>query len=271
VVVVDSPLDDRDPSVMQTSRGALLLNYFSPASADGAQRGGVFVTRSDDEGETWSAPVRVETSMESSATSSRIVELANGELLIPIYGATPTRARSTVVRSIDDGRTWPKSGEVQIRTSRLIDLVEPALVHLGAGRLMAVMRAERPIGQAMQSRSTDGGRTWSAPKGIGSLAQASDLLALPRNAGGSPAVVHSWGDWSRRHGTGRTTLLQLIEPRRPPLEPVYGATRVVYNSRCDDASQPSTVAVGARLFTVFYDACAGYIGGTFSTIPSVRR
>lgn len=271
VVAVDSPLDDRDPSLVQTARGTLLLSYFSPPSAGRSDVAGVFVTRSDDEGATWSAPARVDTALVTSATSAKIVELDTGDLLIPIYGATTSRARSAVVRSTDGGRAWSKAQEVQIRSSSPRDLVEPALVSFGGGRLMVIMRAERPNDEAMQSRSTDGGRTWSEPVPTGHIAQGSDLLTVQPDPAGSMTAVHSWGDWSRRFGDGRTTLMQLIELSAPTLDAVYGNPRVIYNSHCDDTSQPSSVALGTRIFTVYYDGCSGYIGGTFSTIAWPRR
>jgi hypothetical protein len=46
---------------------------------------------------------------------------------------------------------------------------------------------------------------------------------------------------------------------------------VVYNSHCDDAAYPSTVSLeDGKLFTVYYDACFGYIGGNFHTVDRLR-
>src|SRR5262249_36513863 len=113
-LAVDSSLDDRDPSIMEMRTGGLLLSYFSARDASSAASPGVFVARSDDEGATWSVPVKVETTLIGAATSSKVVELENGDLLIPVYGATARDARSAIVRSADRGRTWPKSQEVLI-------------------------------------------------------------------------------------------------------------------------------------------------------------
>ena len=134
-----------------------------------------------------------------------------------------------------------------------------------------MMRAEGSDIVARESRSSDGGRTWSEPVKTGMAAMASDLLPVPPGPGRQARVVHAWGDWSRRFGDSRTTLSQLIEfPARG--EPVYHDPHVVHNTHCDDAGVPSSVLLDdGRLFTVYYDACFGYIGGNFLTLDQLRR
>ena len=271
-IAIDSPLDDRDPSIMQTRAGTVLLSFFSPGSSTGSpDPPGVFVARSEDEGGTWSTPVKVETTLNTPATSARIVELENGDLLMPVYGTPAGHARSAILRSVDGGRTWPKTQEVQIGSAARVDLVEPALVNLGGGRLLAMMRAEGSDIVARESRSPDGGHTWSEPVKTGVAAMASDLLLVPVGSARQAGVVHTWGDWSRRFGDSRATLIQLIEfPARG--EPVYYDPHVVHNTHCDDTAVPSSVLLDdGRLFTVYYDACFGYIGGNFLTLDQLRR
>ncbi|MGN6758176.1 MAG: hypothetical protein ACTHMJ_17495, partial [Thermomicrobiales bacterium] len=75
-VVLDTPLDDRDPQIMQTRTGALLLSFFTydwdqtPAKVIGS-----YVARSEDYGATWSAPTPVGTALAWTATSAKIIEL----------------------------------------------------------------------------------------------------------------------------------------------------------------------------------------------------
>ena len=100
---------------------------------------------------------------------------------------------------------------------------------------------------------------------------AEDLLPVRNGKPPRTDVVHTWGDWSRRHGDGRTTLAQLIELPNGS-EPIYRDPRVVYNSHCDDTGVPSSVSLGnGRIFTVYYDACHGYIGGNFLKLDQLRR
>jgi hypothetical protein len=272
-VIVDTPLDDRDPSLMRTRTGTLLLNFF--ASQDQIAQG-VFVARSDDDGRTWSTPTKVGTKLTEAATDARIVELDTGELLMPIFGRTPTspEVRCTIVRSTDQGRTWPIEQEVDLPSLRGIDFVEPTLAYLGRGRLMAVVRSERSDNRAYVIESTDNGRSWSSPFKTMESAQASDLLPV-RAAPGRAAslVVHTYSDFSQEFGVGRPTLIQLIAVGNAGSAVTLGDPRLVYHGICawGDEGYPSTVLLAdGRLFTVYYDACTGYIGGSFNSLKALE-
>ncbi|MGN6697493.1 MAG: sialidase family protein, partial [Thermomicrobiales bacterium] len=263
-VVLDTPLDDRDPQIMQTRTGALLLSFFTydweqtPAKVIGS-----YVARSEDNGATWSAPTPVGTALAWTATSAKIIELDDGRLLIPLYGAMPgsSAQRATAVVSADDGRTWPASSEVTIAADPAVDFQEPALVALGGGKLLAVIRTARAGNLAYTTDSADGGRTWTPPSKTDMQAQAPDLLALP---GG--VVLLTWGDVSGAFAPGRPVVGRLKYPGQ-----VWSAAAPVLlyagTQKCGDESYPSSVLLAdGRTFTVYYDACAGYIGGTYSTL-----
>jgi hypothetical protein len=263
-VALDTPLDDRDPQLMQTRAGVLLLSYFAydwnqtPAKVIGS-----FVARSEDGGATWSAPAQVGTALTWAATSAKIVELDDGRLLIPLYGAASGSSAqwATAVSSTDDGRTWPASSEVTLAADPAVDFQEPALVNLGGGKLLAVLRTARAGNLAYTTDSADAGRTWTPPSKTDMQAQAPDLLLLP---GG--VMLLTWGDVSGAFAPGRPVVGRLKFPGQAwsvaaPLL-LYAGTQ-----KCSDASYPSSVLLDdGRIFTVYYDACAGYIGGTYSTL-----
>jgi hypothetical protein len=268
-VVVDTPFDDRDPSLTITRTGRLLMSYFVGDSGT-EPSAGVFVARSDDDGATWSEPVRVETALAGSATSSKIIEAANGDLLIPIYGTPPRDAnsRATMVRSRDGGRTWPGRDEVVIAATPGISFTEPALA-AADGRMLAMIRTDRTDNVAYAVRSLDGGATWSEPSPSGTAAQSSELVPLR----GEPAMtlVHVWADWSHHWGDSRPTVAQMVRWPAGTPTPVFGEPRALYNSNCDDTGYPSGVVLDdGRLFVVFYDACLGYIGGAYLTPGTLR-
>ncbi len=268
-VVIDTPLDDRDPSLTVTRSGRLLISYFARDSQT-LKSAGVFVARSDDNAATWSEPVRVETVLDDCATSSKIIEAANGDLLIPLYGsvAGDGHSRVTIGRSRDQGRTWPREQEVAVAAEPDTNVMEPTLAIAGA-RMLVLMRTDRAEGFAYATRSIDGGLTWSTPSSFGMAAQSSELVPLP----GEPAVtaVHLWADWSHHWGDSRPTIAQTVRWPAGAAVPDFGEPRVLYNSNCDDAGYPSGVMLDdGRLFIVFYDACLGYIGGTYLT-PSTLR
>lgn len=267
-VVIDTPDDDRDPSIARTSSGALLLSFFTHREAGGTR---TFVARSTDDGETWSPPVPVGTKLALVATSAKIIELDNRELLIPIYGAVleGERARSTIVRSTDDGRTWPAASESTIAVDPAIDFEEPAIVEVAPKHLVAMARTETPGAMAAFVESLDRGRTWSRPVSSQVAAQGSDLLFVDSRASGGPTVIHAWGDWSERYGEGRPTMLQAWDPARGGfLRPAV----TLYHGHCEwgDESYPSSImADDDTVLTVFYDACAGTIGGRWTKLADL--
>ena len=273
-VAIDTPNDDRDPSVMQLRDGTLLLSFFSvdrtQASPDPK---GVFVARSNDDGLTWSAPAHVDTSLNGAATSAKIVELENGDLLLPYYGRPPNTpdARAAAIRSTDGGRTWLPASDVVLASRPGIEFSEPAIADLGGGRLIAVSRAEHNDFSSYLTRSDDGGRTWTPPARMGVAANAPDLLSV--RIAGDPRVrwLYSYGELSSKFGEGRRTAMQMQDPDG---RVQYAGPKVIYHGHCSwgDESYPSTVRMSeTRFLTVYYDACAGIIGGTFSNLSELLQ
>lgn len=265
-VALDTPADDRDPSIMRTRRGTLLLSFFAVEyGGPTALNLGTFVARSVDNGRSWSAPARVGTKLGSasapggSSTSAKIVELDSGDLLVPIYGSTAAGERlSTVVRSVDDGRSWPAASERDIAKHPTIGFVEPALVNVGGGHIFAVMRTVRSDNGSYEVHSYDHGVTWTPPVRSPMLGHASDLLLVRGGRWPAGSVFHVWGDVSGTLEAQRPVAAQLWVP-----DGGWTTTRssLVYAGRCGDESYPSSAQIDDEtMLIVFYDACAGYIG-----------
>lgn len=267
-VVVDGPLDERDPSIVETANGTWIVNYFASDESAVPASQGVFVVRSSDRGYTWSEPIRIDTPLIGAGTSAKIVQLDDGDLLLPIYGSPDaTDAHADIVRSSDDGRTWPRDTEVTIAARAGVSFVEPAIASFGGGRLLAMMRTEGAERNAYESYSTDGGRTWSPPERTSLVAQASDLLPIV-DAPDRLLLVHAWGDTSGRFGDSRPTVMQVTRIREFPSARSSGEPRLLHQGHCwADEGYPSSVRLrDGRVLTIYYDACAGYIGGTFSEL-----
>jgi hypothetical protein len=267
---VDTPYDDRDASLMVTRAGRVILSYFSRDwIAAPPVVWGTSVVHSDDGGRTWSHPAPVRTRLGWSGTSAPVIELQNGDLLLPLYGGLSgeTASRVTVVRSRDGGRTWPVSSEVEVAADPKIDFEEPALLDLGGGRIRVLMRTDRAGGHGYESESRDGGATWTPPSKLAIRPHAPDLLpiALPDK---SPAIFESWGDVSGRFGVGRAVVARVRASGRTSDE------ALLYRGDCGDESYPSAAQLDdGRVFVVYYDACSATIGATYFTFarPSVRR
>jgi hypothetical protein len=72
-------------------------------------------------------------------------------------------------------------------------------------------------------------------------------------------------------GEGRRTAMQMYDLDGPNQ---YAGPRVIYHGHCrwGDESYPSTVPISEmRVFTVYYDACAGIIGGTFTDLSDLLQ
>lgn len=162
-----------------------------------------YLRTSDDEGETWSEPMRIGT-QERTSIHGNILELSNGDLLVA--AATPGE---TSMRSTDGGLTW--SGPVPLFPSATsLNLsVEIALVELSDGRVMALSREDTYSNlPAFAVYSDDGGRSWSEPKptpfiahwpDIAKLADGRHVLAY-RNVGGRANSVVWCGELEKLQG-----------------------------------------------------------------------
>lgn len=193
--VVDTRLDDRDPSVVQLSDGRLLCNFFAYRGPKGMGRWcQLMVAESRDNGRTWSDAWPIYSYFtEAAGTSAPILELDNGDLLMPIYGfnrgESRTQYASGVIRSTDGGRTW--GDYVMIDDDPAHKACEPALCKLPDGRILCMMRPTM-----VQSYSADGGHTWSKPTPVGFRGDAPDvictksgLLVSAQRLNGTSAIV----------------------------------------------------------------------------------
>jgi hypothetical protein len=175
-VVVDSPLDDRDPSIAELADGTLLVSYFALEPGPG---GGGFrfvssnLVRSSDGGRTWSEPMRL---FADWAVSSPVRLLSGGRLALPVYYAgeakSPGGAYGGVSFSSDGGRSWSPPVAVGKDGPLALD-AEPDLVELPGGRLLMALRPVMAV-----SWSDDGGASWSRPEKIGFEAHCPYFLRM---------------------------------------------------------------------------------------------
>ncbi len=172
VTAIDTPWDDRDPSLTCLRDGTLVLNWFTYYRASEARPGNttgykeLWLSFSTDHGDTWCEPWLVpNTANDYWGTSSPIIELRDGALVWPIYREylDPLRCWSATMRSTDGGRTW--SDPVMVDPDN-DDNDEPALIERPDGSLLCIMRANH--GDSMwASLSRDQGRSWSGSRPIG--------------------------------------------------------------------------------------------------------
>ena len=91
--------------------------------------------------------------MRNARVRDAIVELPNGDLLMPLHGfrwqrtmpdiASAERERAFVLWSPNRGKTWHYYGTMGYDPAEIIHYHEPGLVRLHDGRLLGLMRTQR--------------------------------------------------------------------------------------------------------------------------------
>jgi hypothetical protein len=214
-VVVDTPLDDRDPSIMQTRTGRILVSFFvyDGNKDDRAQRVSPrgHYCHSDDGGNTFCTPKPLDVGWNWSATSDEILELRDGTLLMPIYGRTEgdKKDRAAVAFSADNGETWRSPATIAYDVSGKIDFQEPALVLLPDGKIICSLRTTGVGFHAYQCESTDGGRTWTNP--VDTLLHGHAAGLLYHSTG---VIFQAYRSWSEK-GKVRGVAGVFTEPGKP--------------------------------------------------------
>ena len=173
VKIIDTPLDDRDPSVVQLADGRILCVIFTYKPRDAAKdayRDVVITTgisESADNGKTWSEPRFLFQDFPGTiAVSQPIRILSEGTLLMPLYtydADNPDTDSGAVSLSNDNGKTW--SGVIVIPNGGKQLSAETDVIELNDGTLYAIQRSEREEMRA--SRSNDKGKTWSVSEDAG--------------------------------------------------------------------------------------------------------
>ncbi len=197
--IVYMPPDSRSGAFGQAPDGRLIYAF----SVTGPYRGGQFVfethrytlwvTTSEDSGDSWTPPQQINTAPYPYAMPyGKIVALSDGTLLMALYGwYQPEREggelpvdklgwHTALCRSNDNGVTWspPTPMFDYLPGDKGYGYHEVALVVLPGDKVLAVMRGG-PLDGLDQCLSTDGGRTWSSVEGVVFGPDKSNKARLP--------------------------------------------------------------------------------------------
>lgn len=154
----------------------------------------VWLTRSEDDGATWSAPREITDQASRpgwrwyATGPCHAIQLANGELVVPAnHSTSPDYGdwHSHLLRSADGGETWA-IGYVQPGFTN-----ESTVAELADGRLYHNMRSYHGRNRRSVAWSGDGGATWTEARDDGALIEPvcqGSVLALPGGEG-APAPV----------------------------------------------------------------------------------
>jgi len=194
-------------SLLRLRSGGILMAYLVK---DHHEDCSIFFRTSTDECRTWSPRRKFEMppgySGYTGMNNNRMIQLASGRVLAAAWEGY---AKGRVIigftlYSDDDGVTWKKSTDVDIRDidpSNKAGAQEPAVVELKDGRVMMIIRNN--LGFIARSYSSDQGQTWSspelireleaplAPASIARLPQTGDLLLVWNNNKAERRPLHS--------------------------------------------------------------------------------
>jgi sialidase-1 len=176
VTLIDTPADDRHPSLLELPDGTLLCTFFTYWGGD-LRRDPVLahhvqLVRSFDGGRTWEqTPRRLPSSFLGEETDGPLLLLPDGAVMVAVNGppADGSPEQIAVLRSRDAGESWEVLSTV--RTDH--ELSEPSIACLPDGRLVMMARPKGDI-----CWSSDGGRTWSEPQTFGVPMYAPSLYKL---------------------------------------------------------------------------------------------
>jgi sialidase-1 len=283
-VVLDTEIDDRDSGVLETAQGTILVTTFTSlayedydlAKAAKIKPGepgawaperlarwqaahnrlppekrkemlGEWMLRSTDGGATWSAPYRCQVNSPHGP-----FQPADGRLLYAGKELWHGEHRNGVCESKDDGQTWQWLATIPTREGDSPgNYHELHGVETADGRLVVQIRNhnKQNSGETLQTESSDGGKTWSAPHAIGVWGLPSHLLRLKDNR-----LLMTYGH--RRPPFGNQARLS-DDGGRTWSEPLI----LSGDGLGGDLGYPSTVQLAdGSLLSVWYEAMKGYRG-----------
>jgi len=241
----------KHPNLVRLSEQEVLFTF---VGWDSESQRNVYLRRSLNNCETWSAPVQISEPGWYCNNADHALRLSSGRVLVPAHGpysekyvgGAPYRGgnlHSFVFYSDDGFKTWKRSADSMTAPGR--GAHEPAIVELKDGRLMCFLRNTNQC--LYRSYSDDGGVHWTEP--------APTELAAPE----SPSLVKRipttgyllllWNNVASKSNWPRTPLTAAIS--RDEGE-TWNHFKDIDNRPDHDAAYPSVTFVGDEALVAYY-------------------
>lgn len=163
-----------NPVLFNTKSGELFLFYKVGPSPD--EWLGMYKISTDD-GQSWTMPVKLPEGI-FGPIKNKPIYLSNGRIISPSSVERGQIWNPHMELSDDDGKTWSK---VLIDTTMGYKLIQPTLLTLSDGTILALMRSDQNC--IVESRSEDLGASWSKPEKTSILNPNSGIDAVTLSSG----------------------------------------------------------------------------------------
>ncbi len=160
IFISDSNYVNANPILFLDGNDLLWVIYNSNRNG-----GSLYFKQSADGGKTWTDDVLIDVPINATAVCKPVIQ-NNGTIVLGVTDkeGVLTYGRCKVLISDDRGNSWSVHGSIE---SDDVFLKDPTIVQLNDGSLMMYMRSQ-PWGvkerNIWESRSLDGGKTWSDPR-----------------------------------------------------------------------------------------------------------
>ncbi len=155
-ILHDTPDKSEGNPVLWFGPDNKLWLFFVTIMKDNWNQALIFFKKSPDRGKTWSEPVQM-LEREGWMTRNKPLQLKNGYILLPIYNEVLFDSEFLI--SGNGGRKWKMSSVIRSPGTNL----QPTVVQLSDGSLLAGMRTGSKNGLMWWSRSKNNGKKWSKP------------------------------------------------------------------------------------------------------------
>ena len=186
-----------NPVLFQPRGGPLMLFYKVGPSP--STWWGMLMT-SQDHGKTWTQPKRLPDGIVG-PIKNKPVELSDGTILSP-SSSEDNGWRVHFERTSDLGKTWTSTGP--INDGKEFSAIQPSILFHKDGSLQALGRSRQ--GHVFETRSRDGGKTWSALAATSLLNPNSGTDAVTLKDGRQLIVYNNVGNSPGRSGGPRSPL-----------------------------------------------------------------
>jgi len=190
----------QNPVLFLLDSGQILLIHTSQAAGHGQGTAEVRCLQSEDGGFTWTLP-KLLFREAGAMVRNPLVRLSRGEWLLPVYYTPRGMGHVKDQYSVAKWSASPVSSWPQANTSRISSpgqgLVQPAIVRLRSGRLLALMR-DRNSKNIFAATSSDEGRSWTAPRTTGLPNNNKAVMACTLPSGAVVLMFTNSHSWDRK-------------------------------------------------------------------------